>query len=163
MRLGSLSSRIILSVSGLLVALITATLVFVGYQADRFVTEQLDANLEQAEASVGLVLQLRLDGLRQTASLTGSIPSLNALVSLTDAVTLTDVLTIQVQDNPNSDLTIMLDPGGRVLARTDSITPFPIDDPGIWIDSVLSGTDSHRNASHRRCGISRSLGPCRVR
>ena len=55
--------------SGLLVAPIAATLLFVGDQADRFVTAQLDANLEQAEASVGLALQLRLDNLRQTAVL----------------------------------------------------------------------------------------------
>ena len=40
MRRGSLRSGIILSVNGLLVALIAATLVIVGYQADRFVTGQ---------------------------------------------------------------------------------------------------------------------------
>jgi class 3 adenylate cyclase len=143
MRPGSLGFKIVFSVSGLLVALIAATLLFVGYEADGFVDEQLASNLEQAGASVRLARQVRQTGLEQEARLVGSLPYLKALIEETDAITINDTLAAFAQENQQfSDLTIILAPGGQVLARTDSPTPTPIEDAGAWIAPILGGANA---------------------
>jgi class 3 adenylate cyclase len=119
----SLRGKILLLSSTVLVALILAMLLFVDAQARRYADERLAAELEQDRQRMEIMENERLAGLRLTAQLVASFPTLNALLSTHDAATIQDFLVSYQEENKRSDLLIALDPAGRVLGRTDPSTP----------------------------------------
>ena len=138
----SLKWKIVRSVSLLLIALIAATLVYVGYQADGFVDEQLAAELTRTEQGIILTEQQRLSGLGLSSGLVANFSDLKALLE-TDAATIRDFLESYLQSNQNADLLIVLDPAGNVLARTDALNLIPVENvESKWILPILSGRDS---------------------
>ena len=138
----SLKWKIVRSVSLLLIALIAATLVYVGYQADGFVDEQLAAELTRTEQGIILTEQQRLSGLGLSSGLVANFSDLKALRE-TDAATIRDFLESYLQSNQNADLLIVLDPSGNVLARTDALNLIPVENvESKWILPILSGRDS---------------------
>ncbi len=132
--------KILLYFSGLLMGLILAMLIFVSYQAGRFVNRRIASGLEEARKSVESSEHSEIQSLRQTAGLVASIPQLKALLSSTDQATIRDFLISYQQRNNGPDLLIVLDPAGKVVARTDSIEAEPV--PGAaanWVQPMLAG------------------------
>src|SRR5438309_314500 len=87
----SLRWRILLSFSAVLVALILSMLLYVNYQANRFVNERMAEDLIQGRARIETIVADELNGLRLTADLVASIPQLKALLG-TDVPTIKDFL-----------------------------------------------------------------------
>src|SRR5271157_3132875 len=83
--------RILGSTSALLVALISAMLVYVSIQAGKFVNERIASDLDQAREKVEAADAGRLETLQLTAHLVASFPQLKALLS-TDFATVRDFL-----------------------------------------------------------------------
>ena len=138
----SLKWKIVRSVSLLLVALIAATLLYVGYQADGFVDAQLASELTRTEQGIILAQEQRLSGLELVAGLVADFSDLKALLE-TDAATIRDFLDSYLLSNPNADVLIVLDPGGNVLARTDALNLTPLEDvESRWIAPILSGLNA---------------------
>ena len=138
----SLKWKIVRSVSLLLIALIAATLLYVGYQADGFVDGQLAAELTRTEQGIILAEQQRLSGLGLSSGLVANFSDLKALLE-TDAATIRDFLDSYLQLNQNADLLIVLDPAGNVLARTDALNLTPVENvESKWILPILSGRAS---------------------
>jgi len=129
--------KILLYTSALLVVLIAAMLVFVNRQAEVFVNERITADLEQGRQRIQIVESERLAGLRLTAQLVASFPELRALLA-TDLPTIRDFLMAYQQENRRTELLIVLDPSGRVLARTDAETLEPLPDAPRWVQPALS-------------------------
>lgn len=135
----TLRSRILLSSSALLVILIAAMLVFVNYQANLFVRARISSDLVQGRERVADAENDQLTGLRETARLVASIPSLNALLG-TDLATIRDFLLSYQQQNNGPEILIVLDPAGKVVARTDAPSPEPVPDAEAhWVQPLLSG------------------------
>lgn len=135
----TLRTKILLYSSTLLVGLIVAMLVYVNYQAERFVNEGIGNDLRQGREMIGATEEERLSGLRLTARLVASFPEFKALLA-TDLATVRDFLISYQQDNKRSELLIVLDPSGRVVARTDAIAPAPLPDAeSRWIRPALAG------------------------
>ncbi len=138
----SLKWKIVRSVSLLLIALIAATLVYVGYQADGFVDGQLAAELARTEQAIVLTEEQRLSGLGLSSGLVANFSDLKALLE-TDAATIRDFLDSYLQSNQNADLLIVLDPTGSVLARTDALNLSPVENvESKWIQPILSGRNA---------------------
>lgn len=135
----TLRSKILLSTSALLVALIAAMLVYVNYQAERFVSERTAGDLEQGRERVEAWENERLADLRQKARLVASLPLLKALLG-TDLPTIKDFLAEYQQKNQGPDILIVLDPGGRVVARTDALDPEALPNTeALWVRPSLAG------------------------
>lgn len=130
--------KLLLYSSSLLVALIAAMLVFVNWQADRFVNRQVAADLEQGRQRVLDASAERFARLDALARNLASYPDLKALLDTTDAPTVRDFLETQRAEN-SLDLLIALDRTGRVLARTDASEPAPLPDPQRWTAPLLEG------------------------
>ena len=120
----SLSWKIVVSVSFLLVALIAAMLVYVNSQAESFVNQQMAEELELSRSRIPNAEEQRLSGLRLTARLVASFPELKALLD-TDVSTIRDFLMSYQQESRSSQLLIVLDPFGEILARTDGLALEP--------------------------------------
>jgi class 3 adenylate cyclase len=134
-----LSWRILGSTSGLLVALISAMLVYVSIQAGKFVNERIASDLDQAREKVEAADNGRLETLQLTARLVASFPQLKALLS-TDFATVRDFLLSYQQQNRRAELLIVLDPDGRVIARTDTPEPIQVQDAvARWVKPSLTG------------------------
>ena len=131
--------RILGSTSALLVALISAMLVYVSIQAGKFVNERIASDLDQAREKVEAADGERLETLQLTAHLVASFPELKALLS-TDFATVRDFLLSYQQQNRRAELLIVLDPEGRVIARTDTPEPFQVTDAVTrWVKPSLTG------------------------
>ncbi len=136
----SLRWKIAMSVSVLLIALIAATLIFVNAQGGAYVTQQLVEEFDQSQRWIAGAEDQRLVGLRLTAGVVASFPDLKALLDTTDVATIRDFLAFYQQENQSSDLLIVLDPFGEVLARTDGLTLEPLQDVAArWVEPALSG------------------------
>jgi class 3 adenylate cyclase len=131
--------RILLSTSAVLVVLIVSMLAYVNFQAHRFVTDRISADLEQGSGMVRSTVNDRLFGLALRARLVASIPYLEALLAKTDPATVRDALTNYQQQNHGPDLLIVLDPRGRLMARTDGQSELLPDAETRWVRPALSG------------------------
>ena len=135
----SLSWKIVVSVSFLLVTLIAAMLFYVNSQAESFVNQQMAEELELSRGRIPNAEEQRLSGLRLTAGLVASFPELKALLD-TDVSTIRDFLISYQQESRSSQLLIVLDPFGEILARTDGLTLEPLEDvESRWLEPALSG------------------------
>ncbi len=135
----SLRGRILLYFSVLLIGLIGAMLTYVSYQAGQFVNERLTRDLQQSRVRVEGIESEQLSDLRQTARLVASIPQLKALLG-TDLATVKDYLQAYQQQNKGPDILIVLDPSGKVIARTDTLEPEPIANAeALWVQPALAG------------------------
>src|SRR5439155_26481905 len=133
-----LRRRILIYSSVLLLGLIAAMLVFVNYQAQRFVNERIGTELEQGIQRLNAAVNERLDDLQLTARLVASFPALKALLT-TDLATIRDFLKAYQQENEHAELLIVLDPAGRVVARTDTPSLAPIPEvKARWVEPALS-------------------------
>jgi len=131
--------KILLYFSALLVALIVAMLIFVSYQAGRFVNQRIASDLDQGRERIESAETEQLADLRQTARLVASIPELKALLG-TDLATIKDFLLTYQEQNKGPDILIVLDPSGQVVARTDTLQADPIPDAGsLWVQPSLAG------------------------
>src|SRR5439155_177288 len=130
--------KILLYSSSLLVGLITAMLVYVNHQAERFVGENTGAELKRGIERIHAAEAERLERLELTARLVASFPSLKALLA-TDFATIRDFLNEQ-KENVRFELLIVLDPSGRVVARNDTVAPAPLPDAEArWVQPILTG------------------------
>lgn len=133
-----LRRKILLYSSALILTLSAAMLIYVNYQAERFVNERIGADLEQGRQRIKIIENERRTGLRLTAQLVASFPDLKALLG-TDTATIRDFLDSYQKQNRRSELLIALEPTGRVVARTDLPTPLPIPDAGErWVQPALA-------------------------
>lgn len=132
--------KILLYSSALLVALIVTMLVYVRAQAARFVNARLAGDLEQGSERIKAAENEQLDKLRLTAALIASFPSLNALLTTNDVATIRDFLNTYQQQNRGPDLLVVLDPKGKVVARTDEMNAEPIPEAAaLWVQPALTG------------------------
>lgn len=139
MKRHSLRRRIVVYSSTLLVALIVAMLAYVNFQAAWLVDEQVRENLRREIQGITRAESDQLAGLQLTAQLVASFPDLKALLS-TDLGTIRDYLIDYQQRNRRSELLVVLDPSGRVIARTDALEPLPIPDSvDKWIRVAIAG------------------------
>lgn len=123
-----------------MLALIGATLAYVGWQANEFVSQRIDEDLGDSREVVAAAEANRFATLRLTAQVLASFPQLRALLETTDAATIRDVLQDYQRGMPHAHILIVLTPTGRTLARTDAITS--LDVPNVraqWIDPLLAG------------------------
>ncbi len=130
-----LRGKILLYSSALLVSLIAAMLAFVSWRADRFVSERIAADLEQGRERVALAERERLARLELVAQALASFPDLKAALA-TDTSTIRDFLQEQ-QQSGSSDLLLVTNPAGQVLARTDSPEPLPLPGGERWMRPAL--------------------------
>lgn len=137
-----LRTRILLSSSAILAALILATLLYVGYLANGFVGARLADDLRRAQEQISADQAQRFSNLRVVAQLIASFPELRALLG-TDAATIRDFLVDYQKRTGRSELLVVLDPTGQVLARTDALTPLPVPDvEARWLGPALAGQPS---------------------
>ncbi len=147
MRRWSLRTKILLASSVILLALIGATLAYVGWQANDFVGERISGDLEDSSAVIAAAEADRFAMLQLTAQVLASFPQLRALLENTDAATIRDVLLDYIQRTAGADsraqradLLIVFSPTGETLARTDAIAAVDVPDvKGRWIDPLLAG------------------------
>jgi class 3 adenylate cyclase len=121
-----LRRKILFFSSSLLVGLIIAMLVLVGYQAEAFVNERITGDIEAGRERIHRAEQERIQTLGLTSGLLASLPILKAALDTKDAVTIRDVLSDYLQQVGSSDLFIVLDTLGNVVARTDTTEPLPV-------------------------------------
>jgi class 3 adenylate cyclase len=134
-----LRTQFVLASGGIVVVLIGATLWLVSFLADRFVSERLDRDLRRTQEIVASDEHERFLTLQVTAELIASFPELRALLD-TDAATIRDFLVDYQRRAARGDLLVVLDPSGRVMARTDAVAATPVDDAvGRWIEPTLAG------------------------
>ncbi|HET7840508.1 MAG TPA: adenylate/guanylate cyclase domain-containing protein [Terriglobia bacterium] len=132
--------KILLYFSALLVGLIVAMLIFVGYQASRFVGDRIASDLDQGRSRIMATENERLRDMNQTARLVASFPDLKSLLSSTDLATVKDFLSSYQQQNNGPDLLIVLDPTGKVVARTDTPEAEPVPDAAAqWVQPLMAG------------------------
>jgi class 3 adenylate cyclase len=136
-----LRGKILLYASSLLVALIAAMLVFVNWQADRFVNQRLATDLEQGRRRLLDASAERGDRLDALAHNLASYPNLKALLSTGDAPTIRDFLESQRGENA-LDLLLALDPTGKVIARTDAAEAVPLANSARWTAPLLAGKEA---------------------
>jgi class 3 adenylate cyclase len=131
--------RILLYASAVLVVLIVCMLLYVNFQAHRFVTDRISADLAQGERRIVSTVNDQFGDLSLTARLVASIPEMKALMA-TDLPTIRDFLVSYQQQNQGPDLLIVFDGNGHVLARTDSDQAEPIPNAQAdWVQPALSG------------------------
>jgi class 3 adenylate cyclase len=120
-----LRRKILLYSSSVLIVLIVVMLVFVSFQAGRFVDERIKGDLQKGRERVKAVEEDTLRDLKLTATVLGSTPVFfSALNTNTDTVrdTLSDY-----RQRTGVDVLIALNESGQVVARTDMPEPAPID------------------------------------
>jgi class 3 adenylate cyclase len=132
--------RILLYFSALLVGLIVAMLIYVGYQASHLADKRIASDLDQGLLRIVATENERLRDLNQTARLVASIPDLKALLGTNDLATIRDFLTSYQQQNNGPDLLVVLDPKGNVVARTDTLEAEAIPDAAArWVQPLITG------------------------
>jgi class 3 adenylate cyclase len=135
----TLRPRILLASSALVAGLTVATLAFVNIQASRFADRGLSSQLEHGRDLVRTAQTTRFENLQLAGRAITSFPDLKALVTDTDAGTIRDWLLDYRQRFVTVDLLMVLDPAGRVIARTDAIDPGQIADVDArWLQPALS-------------------------
>ena len=135
----SLRAKILIASSLTVVLLIGVTLAYVSVQADRFVTERLAGDLQRTQELVASTRTDQFGSLLVVAQLLASFPEFRGLLG-TDAATIRDFLNDYQGRIGRSDLLIVFDPAGEVLARTDAVTPTPVRDAQErWLRPTLAG------------------------
>ncbi|MEP7308759.1 MAG: adenylate/guanylate cyclase domain-containing protein [Acidobacteriota bacterium] len=135
----SLRAKVLLASSLTLVSLIGATLAYVSVQANRFVTERLAGDLQRTQELIAAVRTDRFGSLLSVAQLLASFPEFRGLLG-TDTATIRDFLNDYQGRSGRSDLLIVFDQAGQVLARTDAVTPVPVRDAQErWLRPTLAG------------------------
>jgi len=130
--------KILLYSSALLVALIVAMLAYVRSQAEGFVNGRLAEDLRQGSERINAAEERQLADLHLSAAVLASISSLEAALSTHDPRTILDFLG-QYQPK-GTDLLVILDPGGKVLVRTDEVNAEPIPEAAaLWVNPALEG------------------------
>ena len=141
MRRWSLHTKILIASSGTLLALIGATLAYVGWQANAFVGQRIVDDLSGSTAVIAAAEADRFGTLQLTAQVLASFPQLRALLENTDSATIRDVLNDYLRRTVRADLLVALAPSGQTLARTDAIALSDIRDAQArWIAPLLAGT-----------------------
>ncbi len=131
--------KLLLYTSTLLLGLIAGTLLFVNYQAEKFVSDGIAAGLQQGQQRVRIVESARMAGLRLTAQSVAGFPGLKALLDVRDLPTTRDFLQAIPRD-PGTDLLIVLDTAGNTIARTDVADAAAVADVRLrWIQPLLDG------------------------
>jgi class 3 adenylate cyclase len=136
----SLRTKILIASSGTLLALIGATLAYVGWEANAFVGERIADDLDGSTAVIAAAEADRFATLQLTAQVLASFPQLRALLESTDSATIRDVLNDYQRRTARADLLVALAPSGETLARTDAIALREIQDvQENWINPLLAG------------------------
>ena len=140
MRRWSLRTKILIASSGTLLALIGATLAYVSWQANDYVNQRIQADLQGSSDVIAAADADRFATLQLTAQVLAAVPQLRPLLETKDAATIRDVLRDFLQQTSRADLLVVLDPTGQTMARTDAITSLEITDAQTtWIDPLLAG------------------------
>jgi class 3 adenylate cyclase len=122
-----------------LIVLIVTMLIFVSYQAGRFVNDRIQSEIAQGRERVRAAEEERLRNLRLTATVVASLPNFFAALG-TDSATVKDFLT-DYQQRTGTDLFIGLNAARQVVARTDLQQPLPVSaDLDTTILQTPSGT-----------------------
>ena len=103
MRRWSLRTKILLASSVILLALIGATLAYVGWQANDFVGERISGDLEDSSDAIAAAEADRFAMLQLTAQVLASFPQFRALLENTDTATIRDVLLDYIQRTAGAD------------------------------------------------------------
>src|SRR5262249_38189652 len=119
-----LRGKILLYSSSVLVVLIATMLVYVSYQADSFVNDQIQRDLQVSRSRIQRMEEEELRDLKLTANVVASTPRLVAGLD-TDTATVRDILN-DFQQQTGRDLLIALNERGQVVARTDVSDAAPI-------------------------------------
>ena len=122
----SLRRTILFYVSLLLVGLIVAMLGYVRYLSKSYVDDRIEKELHDGSERLIAAEAQRVEGLRSSASSVAAVPQLKALLG-TDTTTIRDALSSYM--SKGTDLLIVLDPKGQLIARTDHPDTQPI--PGL--------------------------------
>lgn len=117
MKRTTLRRTILLYVSTLLIVLIVAMLGVVNYLSRSFVRDRLEKELLEGSERIAAAEIQKIEKLRGFAGTVAEFPELKALLGTRDTLTLHDVLLQYL--SPGTDLLILLDAEGRLLARTD--------------------------------------------
>ncbi len=133
-----LRPKILLYASSLLVALIAAMLVFVDWQSQRFVNQQLATDLEQGRRRALEASGERFERLDYLAHNLSSYPDLKALLDTGDTPTIRDFLETHRAEN-GLDLLVAFDRTGKVVARTDAAEAIALPDGKRWVEPLLAG------------------------
>ncbi len=135
-----LRRKILLYSSSVLIVLIVTMLVYVSYQAERFVDDRIQSELRVGRARVKTAEEDRIRNLKLISTLVASLPTFAASMETKDGATIRDVLS-DYQVRTNTDLLIALSNSGEVMARTDTrdLTPLPAG-PDSGIVKTSSGT-----------------------
>ncbi len=138
--LTSLRGKILLYASSLLVVLVIAMLAYINFEARRFVSQTIENEIERGRESLSAAETDRVQDLKLTASLVASFPEMRALLTETDSATIGDFLLQYEQASGRSELLIVLDPQGRVIARTDRSEGSPSEEflrdrDGVFIEN----------------------------
>jgi class 3 adenylate cyclase len=135
-----LRAKILLASSVMVLALIGATLAYVGVQANAFATERMTEDLAASEQIVKSAEADRFRNLQLTAQVLASFPQLRALLETTDAATIRDFLRDFQTRTPGAGTLVVLTPNGETLARTDAVAALPVDEVReTWIGPLIAG------------------------
>jgi class 3 adenylate cyclase len=135
----TLRGRILLYTSAVVVLIVGLTLAIFNSQAQRLVNERITANLAQGKQRIEASRKERVEALRLGAQIVASFPALNALLTSTDPATIRDFMTNEYLPRlGRADLLVILDPSGRVVARTDSAEPAALPDAARWTQAALA-------------------------
>jgi class 3 adenylate cyclase len=136
----SLGAKILAASGGLILTLVGATLTYVSLQANALVAERLTADLASSAAAIRAAESDRFDALQLTVQVIEAFPQLRALLEVTDAATIRDVLKDYLQRTSRAHLLIVVGPSGETLARTDAVAQLAVPDVRTrWIDPLLAG------------------------
>ncbi len=131
--------KMLLSFSVVLISLIVSMLLYVNYQAIRFVNDRNAIDLKEGRTRIETSIGDQVNVLRLTAQSVASMPQLKALLS-TDLPTIKDFLLSYQAQNHGPDRFIVLDPHGRLLADTDSSGSDPYADlSATLLEPALAG------------------------
>lgn len=133
--------KILLYASSMLLGLIAAMLLFVDLQARTFVNQRLATDLEQGQRRLLEASGERFDRLDYLAHNLASYPDLKALLDTHDTPTIRDFLETHRAEN-GLDLLIVLDRGGKVVARTDAAEAVAFPDGQRWVEPLLAGREA---------------------
>ncbi len=134
----TLRSRILIYTGAVVVLIVGLTLAVLNNQAQRLVNERITANLAQGRQRIEASRKERVEALRQGARIVASFPALNALLTSTDPATIRDFLTTDYLPRlSRADVLVILDPGGRVVARTDAESA-ALPEAARWTQAALA-------------------------
>src|SRR5688572_19428883 len=115
-----LRRKILLYSSSLLIVLIVTMLVYVSFQAERFVDERIANDIQQGRERILQAERERIQALRLSALLVAELPILKATIIDTNTRTVLDTLGEYERQIPYVDMFMFLNESGNVVTRTDT-------------------------------------------